>query len=376
MARNNNNRKSSKGMKRNAQRGIGAYTFEELQQKAAAIKAKTAVNVTTKKPAEAILEVLSTPDQTPGPTPAHTRAPSRSNSEGLDSSIPAQVMCLESELNCESPRGSSSSFLEDEQLQVTGSEGTPAQPFAELSHEGGQLLNSSPVGLLPADKSPAAPTTAAELPAKTTLNKLPEGNAAVAVLTTPLHDNSDTAPTDQSKAETLPDCQEMSSPSLMDIPIRQEDAWLTPSQTSIPLISAAEGTAETPLPPGDLATLAPADEDSPAKPPPAQDTSSEEEEDVPAPATAPTDCEPASVDQRHQGAPTECTKATVPPQPRNWLASTALHTCSWVQAACTRWLGQPRAPKAVMITVQQAAAAPRPDLAAALDTAWHYQLLT
>ncbi len=77
-----------------------------------------------------------------------------------------------------------------------------------------------------------------------------------------------------------------------------------------------------------------------------------------------------------QGAPEECKKAAVSPQPCNWLASTALHTCSWVQAACTRWLGQPRAPKAVTITVQQAAAAPRPDLAAILDTAWHYQLLT
>lgn len=100
------------------QRGIGAHTFEELEQKVAAIKAKTAVNVTTKKPAEANLEVLATPDQTPGPTPAHTRAPSRSNSECLDSSISAQVMCSEPELNCEFPRGSSSSCLEDEQLQV------------------------------------------------------------------------------------------------------------------------------------------------------------------------------------------------------------------------------------------------------------------
>ncbi len=169
------------------------------------------------------------------------------------------------------------------ELQVTGLEGTPAQAFAELSHEGGQQVNSSPVDLLPEDKSPAAPTTGAEQPAKTTLNKVPEvkcsqlaakllynpsslaadvvacfpvaftqplqgaeqratfllvmqGRAAVAALTTPLHDKSDTAPPDQSKAETLPDCQELVSPSLTDIPVRQQDAWLTPSQTSSPLV--------------------------------------------------------------------------------------------------------------------------------------------
>lgn len=106
------------------QRGIGAHSFEELQQRAAAIKNKKAVNVIAKKPAEAILEVLATPDQTPGPTPNKSTASSRNNSGCLDGSdeapfsASAHVSSLEAELNCESPRGPSSSFLEDEHLQV------------------------------------------------------------------------------------------------------------------------------------------------------------------------------------------------------------------------------------------------------------------
>lgn len=60
------------------------------------------------------------------------------------------------------------------QMQVPGSEGTAAQPFAELSNKGGQRDNPSPEDLLPEDKSPAAPTTEADLPAKTTDDKVPE----------------------------------------------------------------------------------------------------------------------------------------------------------------------------------------------------------
>lgn len=62
-----------------------------------------------------------------------------------------------------------------------------------------------------------------------------QGSAAVAVLTTPLEDISDTAPTDQSEEET-PDCHWSMKPSLIDIPVRQETAWSTPSHTSSPSV--------------------------------------------------------------------------------------------------------------------------------------------